>query len=363
MLKSRKLVSNIRFPIPVMAFIAATITLSLILACTNNSSARPNFQFKSHPNPDIVAKIAGKEISIGELKTGDAAVQFMELEQKMYDLKLDQVKALMQERLIGAEAEKAGMPLEDYINKKVIKGDAKISDAEFQKFVKERNVPKDKISPQLKERINSFLGEQKKSEAVAKYVNALTKNNPVEIYFSRPKGVDVPLGDAPVWGKADAPVTIVEFSDFQCPFCSRAADVVTEVKKKYGKSKVKIAFKHFPLPSHPEAKPASIASMCVADQSSDNFWKYHDLVFKNQRELSPEKLEEYAKKVGANIEKFKACFSSNKFQTLVESDQQQGEKLGVRATPTFFVNGRLISGAQPIEKFSEIIDEELASAE
>ncbi len=173
--------------------------------------------------------------------------------------------------------------------------------------------------------------------------------------------INVEVGNSPSFGKADAKVTIVEFSDFQCPFCSKAGEIVTELKKKYG-NKIRVAFKHYPLPMHREARPASEASMCINEQSSDKFWKYHDILFKHQDKLDNASLETYAKEAGADVAKFKACFAAGKYKDAVQKDMEYGEKIGVKSTPTFFINGQLVAGAVPVDQFSEIIDEELENA-
>jgi len=111
---------------------------------------------------------------------------------------------------------------------------------------------------------------------------------------------------------------------------------------------------------HPKAKPASEASMCINEQSSDKFWKFHDKLFENQDKLDDENLKKYAKEVGANMEKFTECFNSKKYAAHVENDLRYGSQKGVSSTPTFFINGIEVKGAQPIERFRELIDEELA---
>jgi protein-disulfide isomerase len=113
---------------------------------------------------------------------------------------------------------------------------------------------------------------------------------------------------------------------------------------------------------HKDAEPASQASMCVAEQGKDKFWKFHDIAFAAQDKLDTESLVKHAKASGADEKKFKECFESKKYAEFVKKDMAYGEKLGVRSTPTFFVNGQLLSGALPIEQFSEVIDEELESA-
>lgn len=343
--------------------ISTAAIFGVVAACTNQqATAKPNIVHKEQaPQPNVVAKIGDQMITEEEL-IGEDKLDFFDLKKREYELKMNRLRELMTEKLIGSEAKKANMSLDDFINKKVVKGEIKISDKEYKKFVEEKKIPESQLNPQIKERITNYLQTQKRQDMIDAYVAKLTKKNPVEAYFTKPKmSVEVATGEAPVMGKKDAPVQIVEFSDFQCPFCGRAADTVNEIKKKYG-NKVAVYFKHFPLPMHREAGPASEASMCVHEQNPDKFWKFHDIIFKNQDQLSNDDLAKYAKQVGADEKKFKECFDSKKYAEFVRKDMEQGEKIGVRSTPTFFINGQLVSGAVPLETFSEIIDEELADA-
>lgn len=343
-----------------MTTTAVAVVFGVVSACSGQQAkAKPNFVQKDAPKPGIVAKIGGSEITEEEL-IGDEKLEFLDLKKREYELKMNQLNKLMVEKLIGEEAKKANMSLNDFIDKKVIGGEIKISDAEYKKFVAEKHIPESQLNAQVKERIMQYLQGMKKQEKVQEYIGKLTKSNPVEVYFAKPKlTMNVEAGDAPYTGDKNAKVTIVEFSDFQCPFCSRAAETVNQLKKKYG-NKVKIAFRHFPLPMHREARPASEASMCVNEQSGDKFWKFHDLAFKNQDKLDNASLEKYAKEAGADMKKFSECFNGKKYAAFVQKDLEYGEKIGVRSTPTFFINGQLVSGAVPVETFSEIIDEELA---
>ncbi|MBS1960024.1 MAG: thioredoxin domain-containing protein [Bdellovibrionales bacterium] len=343
--------------------VACAFALAVFAACTSDSAkAKVNFVYKDAPKPGIVAKINGEEITEDQL-IGDAQLELMQIKKQEYDLKIGQLNKMVQDKVLGAEAKKEGIATTDeFIAKKITKGDIKISDSEYKKFVKEKNIPESNINDQVKERIYSYMKEQKRDDMVQAYVAKLTKNSPIEVYFKKPKSnIQVDIGQAPIEGGESAKVTIVEFSDFQCPFCGRAAKTVQEVHKKYG-NKVRIAFKHFPLPMHKDAGPASEASMCVFDQGKDKFWKFHDIAFANQDKLDSENLAKHAKAAGADEKKFKECFDGHKYADFVKKDQAYGEKLGVRSTPTFFINGQLLSGALPIEAFSEVIDDELATA-
>jgi protein-disulfide isomerase len=168
----------------------------------------------------------------------------------------------------------------------------------------------------------------------------------------------------PMWGNKNAPVTIVQFSDFQCPFCSKIEPTIDQVKSTYGPDKVRLFWKNKPLPFHPNAKPAAEAAMGVfALKGNDGFWKFHDTAFKNQSALSPSSYETWAKDAGADPAKFKAGIDAHTWAAKVEADDQLSGKVGVSGTPAAFVNGVLLSGAQPFDKFKAVIDQELQKAQ
>ena len=170
----------------------------------------------------------------------------------------------------------------------------------------------------------------------------------------------VTIDDAPQKGPKDAPVTIVEFSDYQCPFCSRAHNTVLELEKQYG-DKVRVVMKQHPLDFHPNAKPAALAAMAAGAQGK--YWEMHNKLFANQQQLSPETYEKYAGELGLNMDKFKADMASPQFQATITKDTAQAMQLGATGTPAFFINGKKISGAQPIDNFKKVIDEELGKAQ
>jgi len=168
--------------------------------------------------------------------------------------------------------------------------------------------------------------------------------------------VKIDIGISPVKGPTSAKVTVVAFSDFQCPFCSRAVPTLKQVEDTY-KGKVRIAFKQLPLPFHDKAQLAAEASLAAHEQGK--FWEYHDKLFANQQALDRPALEKYAEELGLNMSKFKAALDSNKFKKQVEAESKLGNSIGATGTPTFFVNGKSLVGAQPFDKFKEMIDQEL----
>ena len=177
----------------------------------------------------------------------------------------------------------------------------------------------------------------------------------------------ISLKDAPVKGPANAKVTIVEYSDFQCPFCSRGYQTMeNQVLKEYG-DKVRFTYKNFPLPMHPWAEPAAVASECAREQKEPAFWKLYNYYFQNQKDLNPQNLKdkslEALKDDGIDAAKFTDCFDNKKTLAKVKAQQAEGSSVGVNGTPAFIINGRLISGAQPFDNFKAVIDDELARAD
>jgi protein-disulfide isomerase len=163
--------------------------------------------------------------------------------------------------------------------------------------------------------------------------------------------------DDPVKGNKNAPVTIIEFSDFQCPFCERFyAQTLPLIDQNYIKTgKVKLVFRDFPLASiHQHAQKSAEAAECADEQGK--FWEYHNKLFENQQALDSSSLKSYAKDLGLNTAKFNECLDSGKMASEVQKDLSDGQSYGVRGTPAFFVNGQLISGAQPYDNFKQVID-------
>jgi len=167
----------------------------------------------------------------------------------------------------------------------------------------------------------------------------------------------------PVRGPKDAKVTIVEFSDFQCPYCARAHQTMSEQVMKEYDGKVKLVYKNYPLPFHPWAEPAAVAAACAFDQDPEAFWKLYDYFFTNQQQLNPQNVKEKAteqlKGTKVNMEKWNDCVDNKKTLDKVKADMAEGQTVGVSGTPAFLINGRKISGAQPFQNFKAVIDDEL----
>lgn len=169
----------------------------------------------------------------------------------------------------------------------------------------------------------------------------------------------------PMWGKREAPVTIVQYSDFECPFCSRVEETMEKVKSNYGPEKVRIVWKNEPLEFHKDAKPTAEAATGVFQMAgSDAFWKFHKTAFQNQKSLTRENFEKWAQSAGVrDMAKFRAGLDSHKWASKVEDDHSKAKTVGVNGTPAAYINGVAVSGAQPFEKFKTVIDQELTKAQ
>jgi protein-disulfide isomerase len=177
--------------------------------------------------------------------------------------------------------------------------------------------------------------------------------------FSSPAAdrVKVLIGDAPTTGNPNAKVHIIAYSDFECPFCQRAESTLSALRQQYG-DKISYSFKNFPLTQiHPDAMNAALAAECANEQ--DKFWEYHDYLFSHNTALSVADLKSYAATLGLKADQFNSCLDSQKYSYKINADLTEGRNLGVTSTPTFFINGIPIIGAQPASEFTKVIDNEL----
>lgn len=169
--------------------------------------------------------------------------------------------------------------------------------------------------------------------------------------------IDVSEDDDPALGPADAPVTIIEFSDYQCPYCNRVETTLKQVFETYG-DQVRLVYRDYPLPFHTFAQKAAEAAECAEDQGK--FWEFHDKLFENQQSINTENMKQWAKDLGLDSTKFDDCLDSGKYASEVQKDFEDGQAAGVSGTPTFFINGQKLVGAQPFTAFKSIIDGELS---
>lgn len=308
---------------------------------------------------DIVAEVDGASITSDEVEK-PVASQISKLQEQIYNLKRERVETLINEKLLAKEATKRGISVPALLDAEVTSKVGLVTEQEIEKFYQDNKAQLKGEESNLREKIRAHLQNQKLITKRQELLNTLRSQAKIVVHLQPPPAtrVEVSVEGAPFRGAADAPVTIVEFSEFQCPFCHRVQATLKQLLDRYP-GKVKLAYRDFPLDSlHPLARRASEAARCANDQRK--FWEYHDTVFSHFPQASPEDLKRYAKEVGLDVAKFEGCLSGGVHSAAVQRDIDDGNRLGVNGTPAFFINGRLLSGAQPLDAFVRLIDDELA---
>ena len=305
----------------------------------------------------VVATVGDHKITAQEL---DAKIkpQLASVESQVYELKVSAIRAMADDYLLEQAAKKENLSITDYLKKHLL--GKKITEADAKAFYDQHKELQSRYPKYdaIKDRLVQALQAQQDQKEKEAFKDQLRKDHPVAVMLTAPR-VDVKYAGHPELGPASAPVTIVEFSDFQCPFCGRAEPALKQVHDKYG-DKVRLVYMDFPLGIHDHAIDAASAGRCAGEQ--DKFWQFHDTMFSDQKKLTPTDLKDDAKKLGLDTAKFNECFDKGKYKSAIEADMAQGRELGVDGTPAFFINGRPMTGAQPFEKFQSTIDEELAAS-
>jgi protein-disulfide isomerase len=281
--------------------------------------------------------------------------QLLPLRKQEYEVKKRVLDSLIEQKLLEAAAKKSGITTEKLLQQEI---DAKVqgpTDAELQGYYlgqKDRlNQPFDEIKDQLRQTLKQLKIQQARQD----YTKALRAEGNVVILLAPPK-VQVASDPARLLGNPKAPVTIVEFSDYQCPYCRQVEPTLKGVLAKYG-DRVSLSYRDFPLKIHGQAQLAAEASRCAGEQGK--FWEYHDRLY-NSSNLERPALIDHARTLKIDEKQFDSCLASGKYKGQVERDVQEGMQAGISGTPGFFVNGVPFTGAMPLETFVRAIDEELA---
>jgi protein-disulfide isomerase len=302
------------------------------------------------------ATIDGRTVTIGELDDFIKEQLFSEATSErnpatLYEVRSRALKGMIDQLVVEKAASAANLSSEDYLAQQIEAG-GEVPEEEIAAFYDEHidqmgGLPLD----EMRDRISAFLKQQRSATIVANLRDQAT----AEILLE-PARIEVEA-IGPSRGPDDAVVTIVEFSDFQCPFCQRVVPTIDQIVAKYP-TQVRFVYRNLPLSIHPRAQAAAEAAACADKQG--NFWGYHDLIFANTRALSAEDLERHASDLGLEMQAFRQCVQNRETQQLVDADTAAAESLRISGTPSFLVNGIPMHGAQSVEAFSEVIDAEIA---
>ena len=336
------------------AFLRATLCAGMLVVATVASA---------QPGESAAARAGDRTFTVKDLddewKAFDSKSK-AEAEQSFYDGRKAALDRLVARMLVEKAAAARAVDADRYVKDEVAKRRKPVTDADVSGFFKAsqqqmRDRPLEEMAPSIK----AFLDEQQEDAAYDALIAELRKAGaPVRMHLEPPRvQVAVAVHD-PSRGPASAPITLVEFSDYQCPFCGRVTPTLKRLRDTYGE-RIRIVWKDFPLYDiHPQAQKASEAAWCAGEQG--RYWEFHDRLFANQSTLGSEGLKQHATAVGLEPIGFNACLESNRYATRVQDGAKLGRELGVDSTPTAFINGRRVTGAQGYDAFAEIVDDELA---
>lgn len=334
-----------------------------IVACTTGTSGDcpdggvsstagiPGLAVEGDP---VVATFDGTEIKLSELDT-EAKPAIIKAMLDIDRARTQTLEQLVFDKLVEAEAEAAGIDKDAFLKQEIADKIEPVTDEVAKAYFEENPPPGQRDYEAVKPRLIAFLERQAESERTIALRDELQAKHNVEMTLD-PFRVDVSADDDPSKGPDDAPVTIVEFADFQCGYCGRSRETTTQIIAAYPEQ-VRFVYRDFPIDKHPRALFMAQAANCAADQGK--YWEYYDLLFDTPRKTSDDDMKAHAASLQLDAAAFATCYDSKKYEEEVNKDLEDGAAVGVSGTPAFFVNGRMVTGAQPFEAFAQIIDDEL----
>src|SRR5262245_40623851 len=335
-----------------MAFKLLKLIPPLALALLLGSSSLAESIAEKEP----LALVDGQAITIEEVEKPLGA-QISKLEEQIYALKRQKLEGLIQSRLLSREAAKRGLTVQDLLDAEVNSKVGAVTDQEIETYYQANKARFP--AENYRQLIQSQLQNQKRGALQQAFIKSLRSQANVVVNLKQPPIYRAPISaeGAPIRGSANAEVTIVEFSDFHCPYCRQVQPTLKRILSDFG-SRVRLAYRDFPLDQrHPNARKAAEAARCANDQGK--FWEFHDKLYSGGADVSPETLGRLAKESDMNVVTFQQCIDSGKHRPGINKDLEEAISMGVTGNPAFFINGRLVSGAQPYEGFASIIESEL----
>jgi predicted DsbA family dithiol-disulfide isomerase len=309
------------------------------------------------PASDVVATIAGEPFTARQLEEA-AGARLFQLRTQQYQAQRQILDDEIAKRLLEREAAARKVTAAELLKQEVDDKVAPVTEEEQKAFYAQNKARMGEMTEaDALKRIEAGLRQQRIGERKAEFLSGLRAKADVHVLLEPPR-LALAVGDDPARGPADAPVTIVEFSDFQCPYCSRATATLKKLDAAYP-GKIRLVYRDFPLVQiHPNAARAAEAAACANEQGK--FWPMHDAMFEHQDKLGEADLKQSAAAIGLDTTAFNTCLESGRHAAQWKKDTTEGESYGVSSTPAFFINGRLVVGAQPYESFARIVDEEIA---
>ena len=308
--------------------------------------------------PAVVATVQGQPIAAEDL-TNALRGELMHLEIQRYQILREKLDELIADKIFSLEAAQRGVSVQQFVHDEMSAKIQTVTPEQVQAFYEANKSRIKQPLEKVSEQITAYLQQQEQEQRRQALLKELRSRYPVSMALRAPT-VEVATEGEPALGPANAPVTIVEFSDFQCPYCRQAQGTLKQLMAAY-EGKIKLVFRDFPLRNiHPQAQKAAEAAQCAAEQQK--FWPYHDKLFASSS-LQMDDLKKFAQDLELKMEQFTSCLDSSKYAAGIDADMQAGQQAGVNATPTFFVNGFPLSGAASYERFKELVDAALEQAQ
>ena len=351
-----------RRPVTVVRCGMAVVVPMLLVMGASHARAQQPAAAPADAAPAPVSKplavVAGKPVTTADVeqRAADSLKQIRrEFEQNTYRVTEQTLNQIVEDRLFEAETAARSITREQLLAE--IKP-GEVTDAEIDAFYEQNKaqipVPKEQVVGQIR----TYLQQQKQTEARRAFFDGLRTKYAVSILLEPPRVAVAATG--PSRGPASAPVTIVMFTDFQCPYCARVRTTLDQVQQRYGE-KVRLVVRQFPLAQiHAQAQKAAEASLCANDQGK--FWPLYDAMFTDQKGLAVDALKAKAAELALDATAFNTCLDGGTHATAVQTDLREGMAAGVTGTPAMFVNGRFVSGSVPLDQIIAVIDDELRRA-
>jgi protein-disulfide isomerase len=337
---------------------AIGLGLLATLACQHSSQNQLQDDGSGGPaSSATAATIDGQTVTIGELDNFIKEELFDDATSEgdpstLYRVRESALKGMLDEIAVETAAAAANLSAQDYLDQQV-EAEGEIPEEEIAAFYDERI---DQMGGLPLEEVSDRIVDYKRDQRAVAIIGDLRDQAATEILLEAPRVNVEAIG--PSKGPDDAIVTIIEFSDFQCPYCGRVVPIINEVLAKYP-TQVRFVFRNLPLRKiHPRAQAAAEAAACADKQGK--FWSYHDLIFGNSKTVSDEDFEGHASKLGLDMQAFRQCVENQETREIVDADFAAGKSLRISGTPSFVINGISLHGAQSLEGFSEVIDKEIA---
>jgi len=301
----------------------------------------------------VVADVGGEKVTLGELER--QSQKLLQAQYQYYMAERDALDALIDDHLLNAQAARENLTREQLLDREVTSKVKAPTQDQIEVFYD--GLRTDKPFSEMRDDIVKTIRTMWIAKGKAAYLKSLRSATVIRVALTAPSA-EVAVGDAPLRGPADAPVKIIEFADYECPYCQQVNPEIARLEHDF-EGKVAFAFKDFPLPMHTHAEKTAEAARCAAAQNK--FWEYHDLLFQSKAFGIPD-LKEYSRAVKLDTDKFESCLQSGEKAPGIQKDLAQGKSLGLSGTPSFFVNGHFVSGAVSYAVLHEMIQEELDSA-